>query len=84
MYCQDIFDHPVCIMKSRPTLIRHYYADDKILSRNTGCSLIVYLQPRNNIEEATQEFVDIYSEKGQHYWCRLFSLARIRYVCPQR
>ena len=65
MYCQDIFDHPVCIMKSRPTLIRHYYADDKVMSRNTGCSLIVYLQPRNNIEEATQEFVDIYSEKGR-------------------
>jgi hypothetical protein len=35
------------------------------MSRNTGCSLIVYLQPRNNIEEATQEFVDIYSEKGR-------------------
>ena len=65
MYCQDIFDHPVCIMKSRPTLIRHYYADDNVMSRNTGCSLIVYLQPKDNIEKATQEFIDIYSEKGR-------------------
>jgi len=65
MYCQDIFDHPVCIMKVRPTLIRHYYADEKVMSRNTGASLIVYLQPRDNVEKATQEFVDIYSEKGR-------------------
>jgi hypothetical protein len=65
MYCQDIFDHPVCILKSRPTLIRHYYADDHIMSRNTGCSLVVYLQPKDNIEKATQEFIDIYSEKGR-------------------
>jgi hypothetical protein len=65
MYCQDIFDHPVCILKSRPTLIRHYYADDHVMSRNTGCSLVVYLQPKDNIEKATQEFIDIYSEKGR-------------------
>jgi hypothetical protein len=35
------------------------------MSRNTGCSLVVYLQPKDNIEKATQEFIDIYSEKGR-------------------
>jgi hypothetical protein len=65
MYSQDIFDHPVCIMKQRPSLLRHYYTDDKVESKSTGVSLIVYLGPPDNIAEATENFVDIYSEKGK-------------------
>jgi|TARA_R100001530_G_scaffold17170_3_gene14913 hypothetical protein len=65
MYCQDIFDYPVCIMKSRPTLIRHYYADDSFVSKTTGTSIVVYLQPHTRIQEATSEFIDLYSEKGR-------------------
>jgi len=65
MYNQDMFDFPMCILKSRPQLIRHYYADDSIENRNTGVSLIVYMQPRDRVAEATEEFVEIYSEKGR-------------------
>lgn len=65
MYGQDIFDHPVCFLRVRPTLTRHYYADDTLKQMNTACSLVVYLQPRYNVEEKTQEFIDIYSEKGR-------------------
>tara|TARA_E500000318_G_scaffold68809_1_gene63659 strand:- start:264 stop:857 length:594 start_codon:yes stop_codon:yes gene_type:complete len=65
MYCQDIFDHPVCIMKSRPTLMRRYYADDRIYHQTTGTSMIVYLQPQFDITSATESFLDIYSEKGR-------------------
>jgi hypothetical protein len=65
MYAQDIFDHPVCFMKIRPSLIRHYYTDDKIITHDTSCSMIVYLQPSCNSGEKTQEFINIYSEKGR-------------------
>ncbi len=65
MYCQDIFDHPVCIMASRPTLIRHYFHDNKFVRQNTASSMIVYLQPRNGIEEATECFVETYQPKGR-------------------
>jgi hypothetical protein len=65
MYCQDIFDHPVCIMKARPTLVRRYYSDDSIKHQTTGSSMIVYLQPREDISESTAFFQEIYSEKGR-------------------
>jgi len=65
MYCQDIFDHPVCILKSRPILTRRYYADDSIKRQSTGCSMIVHLQPREGISESTAFFQEIYSEKGR-------------------
>ena len=65
MYVQDIFDHPVCIMKSRPRLMRHYLATDETMHKTTGCSVIVYLQPRDNVQDATENFIDIYGEKGR-------------------
>jgi hypothetical protein len=65
MYCQDIFDHPICFLKQRPTLVRRYYSDDRIEKRSTGSSMIVYLLPREDISESTQQFLDIYSEKGR-------------------
>ena len=65
MYNQDMFDFPVCIMKSRPTLLRHYFNEGKVERKRTGTSLIVYLQSMDNIEEGTQNFIDIYSEKGR-------------------
>jgi len=75
MYCQDIFDHPVCILKSRPTLIRHYYADDHVMSRNTGCSLVVYLQPKDNIEKATTGILLIFILKKVGLLCKMFELS---------
>jgi hypothetical protein len=65
MYCQDIFDFPVCILKSRPTLIRHYYSDDRIITKATGVSLCIHLQPRDRIRESTENFIDIYGPKGR-------------------
>ena len=65
MYNQDMFDFPVCIMKSRPTLLRHYFDDGRVERKRTGTSIIVYLQSMDNIEEGTQNFIDIYSEKGR-------------------
>ena len=65
MYCQDMFDHPVCLMKARPRLIRHKYTDTDTTTRTTGASVIVYLQPKEDIEATTENFVDIYSEKGR-------------------
>jgi hypothetical protein len=64
-YCQDIFDHPVCILRTRPELVQHFLVDDKIKSRNTCMSFVVYLQPKTDTTEATQNFIDIYGEKGR-------------------
>jgi hypothetical protein len=65
MYCQDIFDHPVCIFNSRPFLTRHYFVDDAIENKSTGTSLVVYLHPKENIEESTELFVETYKERGR-------------------
>ena len=65
MYSQDIFDHPVCILKSRPRLTRHYFGEEETDSRTTGASAVIYLQPKDNIEKATEDFCDIYGEKGR-------------------
>ena len=65
MYNQDMFDFPVCIMKARPTLLRHYFDDNRVERKRTGCSIIVYLQPQDKTSEKTQDFIDIYSEKGR-------------------
>ena len=46
-------------------LIRNYYADDSTEKKNTGVCLIVYMQPLDRVAEATEEFIDIYSEKGR-------------------
>jgi hypothetical protein len=64
-YCQDIFDHPVCILRTRPELVQHFLVNDKIKSRNTCMSFVVYLQPKTDTTEATQNFIDIYGEKGR-------------------
>jgi hypothetical protein len=65
LYAQDIFDHPICILRTRPILLQHFLSTDEIKSRNTCVSFVVYLQPRKYISEATENFIDIYSEKGR-------------------
>jgi hypothetical protein len=65
LYCQDIFDFPICILKTRPTLYQHFLTTDEVKKRNTCTSFVVFLQPRNNVEEATQNFIELYSEKGR-------------------
>lgn len=64
-YCQDIFDHPVCILRTRPTLNQHFLTDGSIKRRNTCVSFVVYLQPKKYTPDATENFIEIYGEKGR-------------------
>jgi hypothetical protein len=62
-YDQRIFDFPMCILKTPPTLIKN--TSEGISTHRTGTSFIVYLQPKDNSGEATERFINIYSEKGR-------------------
>jgi hypothetical protein len=64
-YAQDIFDFPICFLKNTPMLRRHYFEDGRIEAKNTCSSFIVYLQPSDDLDNYTQNFIDIYSEKGR-------------------
>jgi hypothetical protein len=46
-----------------PTLVAR--TNEGIKKHNTCTSFLVYLQPKENIGEATERFIDIYSEKGR-------------------
>lgn len=65
LYAQDMFDHPVCILRTRPMLRQHFLADDKIVSRTTCCSFVVYLQPQDFDDSHTENFVKIFKNKGR-------------------
>jgi hypothetical protein len=65
MYCQDIFDHPVCILKARPSLTQHFITTGEIVQRTTCMSFVVYLQPTKDVSESTEKFIEIYGEKGR-------------------
>lgn len=62
-YDQRIFDFPVCILKTAPTLLRN--TKEGVSPYKTCTCLIVYLQPADNTQEATENFVEIYSPKGR-------------------
>jgi hypothetical protein len=62
-YEQRLFDFPVCILRTVPTLIKR--TEEGIKRHNTCTSFLVYLQPKDSAGEATQRFIDIYSEKGR-------------------
>ena len=62
-YEQKIFDFPVCILKTAPTLLKH---TSKGIDRHKTCtSLLVYLPPMDDSGNAVETFLDIYSEKGR-------------------
>ena len=62
-YEQKIFDFPVCILKTAPTLLKH---TSKGIDKHKTCtSLLVYLPPMDSSAEAVERFLDIYSEKGR-------------------
>lgn len=68
LYCQDIFDHPVCILNKRPKLDRIY--PDGLIEEAvpTGTCVVVYLHDTSDIskvEEKTNLFIDTYSEAGR-------------------
>lgn len=64
-YSQDIFDHPICILRTTPMLKRYFYTSKTIDSRNTCTSFLVYLQPQDDVEDSTEKFVDIYGIRGR-------------------
>ena len=65
MYCQDIFDHPVCVFRTRPSLRQHFIHTGELKTRTTCTSFAVFLQPKKNISEATEHFVELYGEMGR-------------------
>ena len=62
-YEQRLFDFPVCILKTVPTLVGR--TNEGVKRHNTCTSFLVYLQPKDNSGEATQRFIDIYSPRGR-------------------
>lgn len=62
-YEQKIFDFPICILKTSPLLLKN--TSNGISNHKTCTSFLVYLPPMNDSAEATEKFVDIYSEKGR-------------------
>lgn len=62
-YEQKIFDFPVCIPRTPPTLLCH--TNEGIKNKKTCTSILVYLQPADNPGAATEKFIEIYSPKGR-------------------
>lgn len=62
-YEQKLFDFPVCIPRTPPTLLCH--TSTEIKNKKTCTSLVVYLQPMENPGAATEKFIEIYSPKGR-------------------
>ena len=62
-YEQKIFDFPVCIPRTVPMLLKN--TADGVSNHKTCTSVIVYLQPKWDCGQATQRFIDVYSEKGR-------------------
>ena len=62
-YEQRIFDFPMCILRTAPTLVKN--SSQGLSSHKTCTTLLVYLPPQQNTEEAVSRFEDIYAEKGR-------------------
>lgn len=62
-YDQRIFDFPVCILKTAPTLNKN--TSKGVSPHKTCTSFLVYLQPKDSLGSATEKFIDIYSDKGR-------------------
>lgn len=62
-YEQKIFDFPICILKTSPTLIKN--SSKGIEKHKTCTSFLVYLPPMDEPTSAVEKFIDIYKEKGR-------------------
>ena len=62
-YDQRIFDFPICVLKTAPTLVKN--TSEGIGIHKTSTCIVVYMQPKDNSGEATQRFIDIYSDRGR-------------------
>ena len=62
-YEQRLFDFPVCILRTAPTLLKN--SSEGLSTHKTCTTLLVYLPPKLNPDEGIQRFIDIYEEKGR-------------------
>jgi hypothetical protein len=62
-YEQKLFDFPVCILKTAPSLLKN--TSKGIAYHRTCTSFLVYLQPKDSCAEATEKFIKIYSTRGR-------------------
>jgi hypothetical protein len=62
-YEQNIFDFPMCILKTAPTLLKN--TSEGVSRHKTCTSFLVYLPPMDRAAECTERFIDIYQEKGR-------------------
>ena len=62
-YDQRIFDFPICILRTAPTLVKH--SNQGIGTHKTCTSFVLYMPPQDNASDAVEKFADIYSEKGR-------------------
>lgn len=65
MYCQDLFDHPLCIFDRRPRLPRLYDDGAVITDISTGSSFVAFLHPLDDVTEKTELFIETYKDKGR-------------------
>ena len=76
-YEQKIFDFPICILKTAPTLIKN---TSKGIDKHKTCtSFLVYLPPMNDSGNAVQKFIDIYAEKGRILCWALYTERRFKW-----
>jgi hypothetical protein len=62
-YEQKIFDFPICILKTAPTLLKN--TSKGVSSHKTCTSFLVYLPPIEDSSRMIEKFIDIYDEKGR-------------------
>ena len=62
-YEQKIFDFPICILKTAPSLVKN--TSKGVGVHKTCTSFLVYLPPIQNSTKMIEKFIDIYSEKGR-------------------
>ena len=62
-YEQKIFDFPICILKTAPTLLKN--TSKGVSSHKTCTSFLVYLPPIQDSTKMIEKFIDIYGEKGR-------------------
>ena len=62
-YEQIIFDLPICILRTAPTLLKN--STNGVTNHKTGSSFVVYFPSAKNPEKSIDDFRNLYAEKGR-------------------
>ena len=62
-YEQRIFDFPICILRTAPTMRKN--SSQGLGTQKTCTTFLVYLPPQGEPSEAIEKFIGIYAEKGR-------------------